>query len=288
MAQENPSSRADLTDFLVQNVCVDESGDPAPGDPAPGDPAPGDPAACPHARDVKAGEDPPYRLTDYDRANGARYQTITSKPASGDRVLVTKDMGQSGYGYDLIERDGDFVSITRTSDPGCGEQVVSGAGNGDGWILSPTTRPDRPGHVRHAMRLTRAAPPPQCHDSAPVSIVPDRTINAVWHPPELFRFESGKSLLALKTEHHAHFDLSRPDNAIEVIYFTREYGFSRWEAWVPEARCIREGGESICQPGAPDNVLRGRCRPDSARRLRGGQIWVRIDCRDTTFVEPVR
>jgi hypothetical protein len=223
----------DFADFLIQNVCVDENDDPVPGDPA----------TCAKARDVKVGENPAYRLSDYDHANGRRYQTITSKPLPGNRVLVTKEMGKFGGGSDLIEHEGDFVSIIRTVDPGCGEQVLSGAGAGDGWILSPTTLPGAPGNVRHAMRLERVAPPPQCHDSALVSIVPDRTINAVWSPPEPFRFESGKSLLTLKTEHHAHFDLSREDNAIEVIYFTREYGFSRWEAWVPEGRCIRERGD---------------------------------------------
>lgn len=309
-ADESPPG-ARVTDFLVQDVCVDKAGNVLPDDPA----------RCANRRDLRADEAPPYLMTDADRTHdGKRYQAIFSQPVrvangAAQRVLVSKQMTnearpelnarfEPGFdrtrdGYDLIEVEGDFVSIIETSDPGCWKQTVSGAGQGDGWILFPTTLPLRPGNVRHAMRFERAAknPPPACVQQntiggryLPVSTVTDRSINATWTAPEVFAFESGKSLLAIKSEHHAHYDLSRTDNAIETFYFTREYGFSRWEAWVPQARCLSEHGPDapVCHPDAPDNILRGRCSADTGTEQRGGQTWVRIDCRDTTFVLPRR
>lgn len=267
-------STISVVDYLTPNVCVEVDGQPASGDPA----------FCSNARNLRLDEKLPYQLTDYDKSNGRRYQTVLIELLPGSRILVTKQL-EHYSGYDLIEYTGEYVSIIETSDPGCGVQILSGAGMGDGWILMPTALPNAAANHKHAMRLERVSPLPQCHDKSSVSSVPDNTINAVWHPPEPFAFESGKTLLTIRTEHHAHFDLSRTENAKEVIYFTREYGFSRWEAWIPEARCLSERSGVICILDAPDNPLRGRCRSETAIEIHGGQRWVRIDCRDTTFVQ---
>ncbi len=110
----------------------------------------------------------------------------------------------------------------------------------------------------------------------------------VWTAPAPFTFESGKTLQTIMTEHHAHFDLALTNNAIETMFFTREYGLSRWEAWIPLARCMHEHGPAnpACFPHSPANILRGRCNPSGGKAIRDGKPWVRVDCRDDTFYVP--
>lgn len=252
----SPSPEPTVLDYLIQNVCTDANDQPVAGDPA----------TCERARDLRIGETPPYQL--YDQGH---YQAVSSVPQDGDRILVTRRLADYD-GYDLIQY-GDPVQFIRTADPGCGEQTI------EGWVLFPRT--PGAGSTRHDQRITRINPPPACVEANTVdgqyradSVVSDHSVEAVWTAPESYRFETGKELLAIRSEHRAHFDLSRKDNAIEVFYFTREYGFSRWEAWVPEKRC----SEIKCDT-AP---LVGRCAPGKADW--GGQPWVRIDCRDETEV----
>lgn len=285
-----PTNEAPLSDFLIQNVCVDETGAMTPDDPA----------TCARSRDLRLDEVPPYWLTDFDRARGGkRYQSVSSLPQPDGLVRVEKMMGEDRWsasfdpsrdGYDLIEQSGAYVSFMATSDPQCGAQRLSGAGGGDGWLLFPNQAVLSAGTVRQDMTLARSKWLPTCPSSERVSKVGDKQIAISWSAVRPIRFESGKTLETIVSEHQAHHDLSRRANAIERFYFTREYGFSRWEAWVPKQRCLAEHAngdpEKICDPDSPENVLRGRCAPDDAMDKRGGQTWIRIDCRDTTFHMP--
>lgn len=258
-----------------------------------------DPAICSYSRDLRSGETAPYRLTDFDKANGGkRYQAVSSVPLTDGTVRIEKRMGEDfpasfdpeRDGYDLLEQEGEFVSFIRTHDPQCGEQHLSGAGDGDGWLLFPNRGGLTAGGGRQDMTLERLAPPPACPFRERTSRVPDRQIVAVWTAPQDVTFESGKTLRAIVSEHRAHHDLARWENAIERFYFTREYGWSRWEAWIPKRRCLDERGSDdplkMCDPTDPANFLRGRCTPASATARWGGQDWIRSDCRDTTFHEP--
>ena len=275
-----------LVDYLIQNVCLDEAGATTSEDPA----------TCSESRDLRVGETAPYLLTDFDEAaGGKRYQAVSSVPLRDGTVRVGKQMGEGlaasfdpkRDGYDLIERQGVNVSFIATHDQQCGEQRLGGAGDGDGWLLFPNRMPLRTGLRRHDMSLERLEARTTCPDQSRISRSDKEQVVAAWTAPHLVKFASKKVLQAIVSEHRAHFDLSRRDNAIERFYFTREYGMSRWEAWIPARRCHEERPSAdplrMCDPAHPGNFLRGRCTPENGIATWGGQQWIRTDCRDTTF-----
>lgn len=298
---------AELLDFLIQDVCVDRANRPIPGDPA----------LCAQARDIRHGEAIPYAATDFDQKSGARYQAVFSYPLDSSptpRILVSKLLVGPGRerilpnlvyavdptrdGYDVFETRGRFVSAIGTSDPGCLAQRISGAEDGDGWIALPLTALRSSGATRHNLRIDRVeAPPPACRAAntggdgvyRPSSEVADRSVLVEWSGRRWRQFESGKRLRALSSLHFAHWDRARVDNALEAFWFTREYGFSRWEAWIPLARCAAESGADAarCAPQTPDHPLKARCPNGPFFRVWGQQTWVLVDCRDTTFVMPL-
>lgn len=241
-----PTPAPTILDYLISNVCADAQDRPTTDDPA----------TCERQRDIREGETLPYRLFDQ-----GRYQETASIPEPGNRVRIIKRLAHYD-GYDLIEHDASEARFIETSDPGCGVQRITG------WLIAPMT--PGAGQVRHNMRIQRVTPSEQC---PAVSEVIDHSIETVWTAPEPYTFETGKELLTLWSEHRAHFDLSRVDNAIERFGWTREYGLSRWEAWVPEKRC----SEIRCDTDA----LVGRCKAGSESW--GGQRWLMIDCRDQTL-----
>ena len=147
------------------------------------------------------------------------------------------------------------------------------------------------GSLNHDIRIDRLSPdrPASC---AAVSQDSSGSTRGVWNPPALTTFEHApKPLFAIVTYHFAAKDLSQTNNALERYYFTREYGFTRWEAWVPLGRCVQEHGgnaqDPACDPSSAHSPLRGRCgaaAPIPGTTQFGGQAWVRIDCRDSTAV----
>ena len=289
------AAREPFLDYLIQNVCVDSHNQIIPGDPA----------ICGNHRDIRIGERVPYLITDRDSASGnICYQALFSYPVVGTdgalKVMVAKNMQtnfNSGFrfdfnprrdGYDLIDAGGTFASGVRTSDGGCFDQLIShNYGQPlNGWIFFP--RDLSSGSMNHNILIQRISPdlPPNC---APVSQDTSNSTRDIWNAPTPIGFESGKILNSVVTYHFAHYNLSQSNNALERYYFTREYGFTRWEAWVPHSRCLAEHGNvSYCHPNAADNFLRGRCNPSTGYADWGGQTWVRVDCRDSTFYTPVQ
>jgi hypothetical protein len=296
-------------DYLIQNVCVDASDRPIPGDPV----------TCGTSRNVRIGERVPYILTDFDTANNnTRYQGQFSYPVVGvDGLLKVLSLKQligagrqtldSGFqfsfdqrrdGYDLIDVNGSYVSAIRTSDGGCFDQKISqdSSTRANGWRFMPTTGSSPGSLVNHNIRFDRLVQPAQglplaCQNAnlvngvySPASSVTDNSVQSIWNPPVATTFESGKILNSIQTYHVAHYDLTLTNNAIEKYFFTREYGYSRWEAWIPQGRCFNENGASspICFPNSSINNLRGRCNPNTGYANWGNQTWVRIDCRDAT------
>lgn len=286
-AQENTP----VNDFLVQDVCVDAHDRPIAGDPA----------VCAKHRNIRAGELLPYVRTDFG-PKGARYQAVTSYPVVGRdgqlKVMVSKSMRanagqftnfQFGYqhlrdGFDLIETSGGLISAIRTSDGGCGDQIISKNAwqREDGWVLFPSNQNQPSGNMNHTIRMVRTNPPAACHQANNYNYVSEDTdahTQVAWDvAPFKYRYESGKTLSSIDSYHVAHYDLTRTDNAIEKFLFTKEYGFTRWEAWIPRDRCYQEG-KWFCND--PDLNLRGRCTGGGVTSW-GGQLWVRVDCRDTT------
>jgi hypothetical protein len=300
------TTNAELLDYLIGDVCVDGKG-AAVG---------GDPAGCPAHRNIAIGEASPYLVTDFERNTGATYSAMSSFPVNGPdgtaRVMVTKNL-QGGFsplfrfsfnasrdGYDLIDTSSpDYVSFMRTSDGGCFDQVfsrsptVGGSDRAGGWLLFPQSAPSSwPAAssvqtTTYKIQLTTGRP--GCTDG-------HATGRTFWNAPARYRFETGKTLMAIRSDHFASTVLGRQNNALERFYFTREYGFTRWEAWIPQARCFSEHGEAapICHPESPDYALRGRCSVLTVTAtsypgldLWGDQKWVRVDCRDETKYVPL-
>ncbi|MBV9841781.1 MAG: hypothetical protein JOY99_09675 [Sphingomonadaceae bacterium] len=297
-----PPLSAELRDYLIEDVCIGTDGTTTADDPA----------TCAHHRDIAPGAPSPYLVTDFDTTNGATYSAMTSLPVTArdgtPLVLVTKAM-EGGFGagfrfgfdpardgYDLVDlSSADYVSFVRTSDGGCYDQLFArraGARTlGDragGWVLFPRTAPSgwpqtsSINVTTYKLQLTPGRP--GCRDG-------HSTGRTYWNRPAAYRFETGKTLFAIRSDHFANSDLAGAGNALERFYFTREYGFTRWEAWVPLARCRKDYGAASprCDADAPDNPLRGRCNVLNAtgsggpgRDRWGGRDWVRIDCRDQT------
>lgn len=298
-----------LTDYLIQDVCVDGSDRALPSDPA----------TCPRKRNLKVGEGLFYILTDYDSATGQSFQATSSIPVRGANgkllILIVKSLeGSFGTGYtfnfrperdafDLIDvSNSKYASIIRTFDGGCFDQVFSHDGSrttlanrAGGWILFPLEsapgawpRVQSVNHMTYRMQLSDRGE--ACRDNHASGLTR-------WVNPALTIFESGKSLIAIRSDHFASGNLDQAENSFERNYFTREYGLTRWEAWQTLAYCQKTLGVSSprCRPEDPANPWLGRCtklkdettgHPGSA--IIGGQSWVRVMCRDQTHFIPLR
>lgn len=271
---------------------------------------PGDPATCATHRNQQVGEATPYLLTDVDHNNGnVRYQARHSFPVNANnpyQLLMdfVSNQGQfdAGYqfnwdqsrdGYDLYDiYDGDYVSIVRTSDPQCWDQLFSGNGSTGnaaartgGWILFPKSAPSSWPQTSSAITTT--------YDTQLSGRCASGNSQGVtyWGSPFSVTYDSGATLLSIRSFHFAAKNLSQAQNSMEKFYYTREYGQTRWEAWQTRSYCQQQRGASaaLCHPENPGWPLAGRCSaadftPSGNPGLDsfGNQDWVMVDCRDTS------
>ncbi|MDF0545500.1 hypothetical protein PX699_24370 [Sphingobium sp. H39-3-25] len=298
-AQAHP----ELYDYLTQDVCLNSSGAVVAGDPA----------TCPNRRNIGLYENSPYIVTDFDSVTGATYSATNSFPVLGTdgytRIMVSKNL-QGGFnsnfqfsfseardGYDLI--DVTFTtsaSFIRTSDGGCYDQIWSrsasystpGARAG-GWRLFPL--PSAPSSWPQTNSATHATYHIQLTPNRPGCVSGSSIGRTYWNAPAQYQFETGKLLTAIRSDHFAAENLSQQNNALERYYFTKEYGYTRWEAWIPRSRCYQERGTTapICHPESTNYPLQSRCKVMNVSSTGhpgldrwGNQDWVRVDCRDQT------
>lgn len=273
-------------DYLIQDVCTDASDNVIVGDPA----------TCARHRNVRIGEKIPYLRTDYDTINNVTYQALFSYPVpgtDGKLKIITPKSNQTRFnadykfnitverdGYDLADVSGTYVSFIRTSDGGCYDQKFSSAtGRTNGWISYPLNITE--GALTHTTYIDRISPilPSGCERSS-------RSTNTrtVWNVPHNLGYETGKVLSTIQSYHFAQANLSAQNNALEKFFFTKEYGFTRWEAWMPLSRCNSELTPNRCDPNRADYFLKGRCSSSVSPSITsfGNQTWVRVDCRDNT------
>ena len=302
--QAQASADNELLDYLTQDVCTDGSGNQIAGDPA----------TCGSHRNINIGEHLPYLLTDFDASNNdVTYFSFSSIPVHGQddtlKVLISKS-GQgnfnAGYtfsfdaardGYDLVDTTfSNYASIIRTSDGSCYDQMFSPTGDissiparAGGWPLFPydtwSTASSADIHTYHVQITQNVG----CSNGDSEGVT-------YWNAPTAYTFETGKVLTAIKQYHFASTQLSQQNNALELYYFSKEYGVTRWEAWIPQSRCFAQYGSSsgTCHPEDPSIYpLQGRCSKlvvsgtgIAGLDTWGGQNWVRTDCRDNTnYVE---
>jgi hypothetical protein len=281
----------EVRDFLIQDVCVDAQDRPIAGDPY----------TCAARRDLRPGETLPYLRTD--NANGAIYQSVFAFPVRSPnpadpnpRVVVAKEFGGNDIGtafrdfdrctngnctpvfrdgYDIVEMNGTYVSFTGTSDPGINNQTFWRSGcprdtqdpswNEDSWILFPSNlAPGQQGNLTHYLNITT-------NDRCPSSF---NAAHAAWHYlPQPLTYTSGKTMTTI-TSHHFAGTGSDTAPSFERFYFTKEYGFTRWEAWVRSDQCGSAGCESRIH-----RFCNGETRTEFS-----GRTFYRVDCRDSTHV----
>lgn len=303
-------AKPQLLDYLIQDVCVNNSDQPIAGDPA----------SCVTHRDVKIGEKIPYLVTDFDKNNGnSTYFSFSSFPVlgmDGTVKIMTSKSGQGNFdsnyyfsfipsrdGYDLADTtNSDFVSFIRTSDGGCYDQIWSHNGSAatmadraGGWILFPFSgtpatwaQPSSAFVTTYHVQITPGISGCGNGNSAGVTY---------WNSPANYQFETGKVLSAIRSDHFASSALGSTNNALERYYYTREYGMTRWEAWIPLSRCNSTYGANSprCTSwDAANYELQGRCSVMNVSStgvpgldMWGGQYWVRTDCRDETNYIPL-
>lgn len=280
------ASTPEVLDFLIQDVCIDASGNAVAGDPA----------TCKTRRDLKPLERSPYLRTDNEA--GRLYLAITSHPVLAPdpsrrlpRVAVPKEFGGDDAstafrdldpcapgicaprfrdGYDILEAEGRLVSIVGTSDPALNDQVFwrAGCSGGlenpanmeDSWLVFPTDIITRPtGSALARLQITQGSRCPWFFNDA----------HTEWQMlPQKVTFTTGKTLAAIRSDHFGGRTPARADH-LERFYFTREYGFTRWERW--EAGAV--------------NVKAHGCNGTTVQ-VRDGVQFRRTDCRDFTHVVP--
>ena len=294
-----------VSDFLIQNVCLDASRTVLEGvSPIDGD------RRCAAQRDLIPGEKLPYHKHDHpspgDRAAVARgYQRRDSFPvetgpfgrvvehsfdfgAGAGRRFGVFDAGR-GDGGDITVMSANAASFAATEDGGGGFQLfvgascngrVSPAGLAASWLIAlfdPSRATPLQGEAVARLDDLRAGRQDNC---------PPR-LNAAftrWYVrPVLYRAAEGQGTpVALTTLISEHYGGERREGAdhVERFYFTRELGSTRWERWQNQQGSRGFSAEKLAK-AATDFASSGRCsKPDAPE----GDAFVMIDCREWTLI----
>lgn len=288
----------DITDFLVQDVCVDAN-DVA---------LPLDPTTCEShglkSRNLKIGEDLPYskftRVIRKEKLIPVSMQDSYPFWAdSGVRIMrtmngagtmkATRDF-EVGDGYDILEGDTEFTSIIGTRDPVTTDANFVWFGEGckkdDSWGLFPNNiletlkMGETSSHIFKLIGGTKCDPNGGFNESF------------TYYGRVMMRYTNNKVLETLKAYHFSHNNPSI-NQALEVFYHTRAYGFTRWEAWKTKEECVRvmrevygkPDPEAACTPEAIDlRAQEGQtCNGPSQRELFGVKYY-RTACSDNSHL----
>jgi hypothetical protein len=288
-----------ILDFMVQDACVDGNDKPLVGlSPAA--------AECKRHRDLKSGELLPYHKADWpgdsDRNGQALgYERNDSFPFDtsplGTVVIQTFDFGSGagrkfgqfdhGDGGQVVGFSHDTAAVILTEDGGRGLQLMAGPRCApkeeirpgrtlDSWLIaSKSAESGQPGQSLARLRIVTDSACPPAFDNAYTE----------WHFAE-FRYRAtlaGDLTPPLKTLVSSHFggkDVATADH-LERFYFTREFGWTRWERWQnmtysKDPSRQTERGSSFAKTG--------RCQP---RAPAPGDSWLLLDCREwTNIVKP--
>ena len=235
--------------WFVQDVCVS-----APTT---------DPALCPGAvRDLMPGEALPYSR--HDRPYPGHpdgFQRRDCLPLSGGRVGFTFDFGYGSFpgqpydsqfgtfdplldGYDVIEVNGTWASITDTRDGNGLGTFFFGANCAlqDGWKLFPSWGPWVGGQTVTTVKASyyeRAGEPRP--GSCPTSY--DRSFTT-WEK-RFVAYESGRGLVSMVVTHWHTADQSQ---GYERFYFTTQYGMTRWESAGPTGALLDHREWTLIRP----------------------------------------
>ena len=257
--------------FMTQSICLS--------------PTQSDPYECPTAtRDLLVGENLPYMNHDLYPETGETFQISNSFPMKHSdgsvRVLQTLDyvahgaglqpgniksfqfdVDYDGYNANSMNVGSQYVNILGTADPSSGVQlfVAPDCSLVDSWgLFGKEVFELKEG--RHLFKL---------------NVVRSALGDSGWECPEFyndgyttyedihnFTYSSGKVMETVKISHWGGTTVETATGA-EKEFFTKEYGLTRWEAWVKGAV---PGGGLLC--GGPQS---------------GEDGWVLVDCRDWSY-----
>lgn len=279
-------------DFLIQKVCVDKSGQVLPVDPY----------LCPPSdtlRSLRPGEPLPYHRHDQPEAkNIASLQRRDSYPfltRDGEVVVNLFDYAPFGQfdagrdGYDItVVRDG-WASISATSAK-AGPTTFFGSGCRpyDGWVLFPTSafgeQSFQPGEAAVPIKGVHwAALGQQWPGSCPTAYETNSLTSWEALPKFPFGGVGDIPLKRLDAIRSIHGFVNSPQfmthGHLEVFYFTRLYGFTRWESWTPRKRF-----DATPNLEARIDVASARCG-GPVENIYKGITFERIACREWTAID---
>lgn len=270
------------TDFLLQDVCVD-SNDVAIA---------GDPATCPYHRDIRFGEFIPYIHTDMNGSGRASaWYTYPAQAPDGSLVVMRQDdwggfvanasfrdqdVSNPADGIDTIEANGTDVSITGTQNNLSGFLPLwnPSCTHDDTWKLFPVTAaPGANGSATSSLSFSV---------SCPTGFASALNLWHYYSAKEPTTYTSGKQLQSLVVWHYDNADPNKA-GSFEQLYFTKEYGVTRWEAWQTRSNCAAVAAAqglneaNYCKPETS-----GMCNGVNTLSNVWGKDYFRVDCRDFT------
>ena len=268
-----------ILDFLIQDVCLDRRGRVLVKDPA----------KCKKRRNIRSYEKLPYQKIDmgpgFPKRKTIGWQRSDSVPmrASNGKWYILKsfDFGGPHFrgkswgkfedhqdGWDITELNGPYVSYIGTKD-GTNDNAWSGANCklDDGWVLFPKyMRKHEIANKTHDIYGVHVRK--NCHAGM------RNQAHAAWHwLPKKISYSGGQKLETITTHHWSH-PTSTASTSFEMNYYTREYGATRWEAWV---KCTDQ--RNCVAPKAANN-----CHGKRVATINGAK-WKRTGCRDWTYIQ---
>lgn len=269
-----PSAMPKGYDYVVQDVCVDAAG-LVTGE---------DPAKCSSHRNIRIGEEVPYTISDW--AWNQSYIHVYNIPmlwGKNVRIVNMHEFGKNanvpptirafddfdlnGFdAYDIEEIEGPYVSAVGTQDPltknarffwwndQCQKE--------DGWIYFPNNL----GVGERGYTVAKIKGGSECT----VDPFYGQALTYWTRYPKLTS-TNGKPLEMIASVHFSH---PNPGNLYrnETSYFTREYGFSRWESWSANINDLEKYNTGNCNGSKMVEYW--------------GEPFYRYDCRDWTTILP--
>ena len=287
-------------DYLIQDVCVTAAGNVLPIDPY----------FCPAGdtrRSLNPGEALPYHKHDQTGGDaGHLVQRRDSFPAvasdGGLVVINTYDHapfdvfkpGQDGYDITLVRKGWASIGGTRTGNSPGTTFFGQDCQPYNGWVLFPPNdlRADTiivPDQGTAPIKAVHWEQQGQKWPGDCPAVYNSKTLTT-WEPMPQFIFGGfdGSSQKQIDAIRVVHGFTDSPGFAtrghVEIFYFTRLYGFTRWESWALEERVSANG---TLQDHSQDT--KQRCSGNTVMEYRG-MTFYRIACRDwsaiTTSAKP--
>ncbi|WP_157045995.1 hypothetical protein [Polaromonas sp. JS666] len=301
LAQDRSAQSPPILDFMIMNVCVDSQDRPLAGI-FPGN------ASCTRQRDIRAGEVSPYSLHNHvglGKGCDARLGNVAKENLpvvinKVTRIISSYDKGRApecGKEGVASQRFGDFdaqqegasiqwvdnqyafilgswspVTEAHWVTPLCRNHLNDSRRFFRGWIIGSAD--GKAGYVTAESKLVLSTP------KDGVGACPSRFNRSFtyWFPSEM-KFTNGMSLGAIVSSHYSRASVSglSPGKAeqVERTYWTREFGFVRWEKWARKD-WIHPRNKKPATDMASNLRNSGRCSPPATLPVRvNGEFEVR-------------